>query len=183
LTEIPARVPPVRCDELANRTKRLYRCGAVFTAPCNRLDCVGWDELEGPTYTRVFSHTPAEVFDLATIPDITETEQWILHTTLRERYGRDLELQLADAEIRLHASDRELTRCPVVVWQADDGCHFVIFKAGERTYRCQFFYKPYKQMGTGIDEYENLAECAVALLQVQADYVAEQHGDLLARKR
>jgi len=26
---------------------------------------------------------------------------------LRERYGRDLELQLADAEIRLHASDCE----------------------------------------------------------------------------
>jgi hypothetical protein len=44
---------------------------------------------------------------LATIPDITDTEQWVLRTTLRERYGRDLELQLADAEIRLHASDCE----------------------------------------------------------------------------
>nr|WP_296917071.1 hypothetical protein [Thiocapsa sp.] len=44
---------------------------------------------------------------MATIPDITDTEQWVLRTTLRERYGRDLELQLADAEIRLHASDCE----------------------------------------------------------------------------
>ena len=47
------------------------------------------------------------IFDLATTPDITDTEQWVLRTTLRERYGRDLELQLADAEIRLHASDCE----------------------------------------------------------------------------
>ncbi len=127
-------------------------------------------------------HSSAEVLDLTTIADITDTEQWILQTTVRERYGRDVELQLADAEIRLHASDRELTLCPVVVWQADDACHFVIFKAGERRYRCQFFYKPYKQMGTGVDEYDDLAECAVALLQAQADYVAEQRGDLPARK-
>jgi hypothetical protein len=126
---------------------------------------------------------PAEVFVLTTIPDITDTEQWILKTTLRERYGRDSELQLADAEIRLHASDRELTICPVVVWQVEDGCNFVIFKSGERRYRCQFFYKPYKQMGTGVDEYDDLAECAVALLQTQADFVAEQRGDLPARKR
>lgn len=128
-------------------------------------------------------HSSRGTFDLTTIPDITDTELWILHTTLRERYGRDSELQLADAEIRLHASDRELTLCPVVVWQAEDGCNFVIFKSGERRYRCQFFYKPYKQMGTGVDEYDDLAECAVALLQAQADYVAEQRGDLPARKR
>jgi hypothetical protein len=38
-------------------------------------------------------------------------------------------------------------------------------------------------MGAGIDEYDNQAESAFALLQVQADAVAEQHGDLLARKR
>jgi len=57
----------------------------------------------------------------------------------------------------------------VVVWQADGGCHFVIFKTGERAYRCQFFYKPDKQMGTGVSEYDDLAECAVALLQAQAD--------------
>ncbi len=120
---------------------------------------------------------------MTTIPDITDTEQWILRTTLRERYGRDSELQFADAEIRLHASDRELTLCPVVVWQAEDGCNFVVFKTGERRYRCQFFYKPYKQMGTGVDEYDALAECAVALLQAQADYVAEQRGDLPVRKR
>lgn len=115
---------------------------------------------------------------MAQIPDITETEQWVVKTTLRERYGKDREIQLADAEIRLHPSDRELTNCPLIVWQSDDGCTFVIFKTGERSYRGQFFYKPYKQMGTGIDEHDDLTECAVSMLQVQADYVAEQRGDL-----
>jgi hypothetical protein len=115
---------------------------------------------------------------MAQIPDITETEQWVMKTTLRERYGRDMDIQLADADIRLHASDRELTSCPVIYWAADDGCNFVVFKTGERSYRCQFFYKPYKQMGTGIEAYDDLTECAVSLLQAQADYVAEERGDL-----
>jgi hypothetical protein len=38
-------------------------------------------------------------------------------------------------------------------------------------------------MGAGIDEYDNQAESAFALLQVQAHSVSKQHGDLLARKR
>ena len=54
----------------------------------------------------------------------------------------------------------------------------IIFKSGERKYRCQFSYKPDKQMGTGMDEYDDLAERAVAVLQTQADHVAEQRGDL-----
>lgn len=115
---------------------------------------------------------------MTSVPDITDTERWVVETTLRERYGDDLEFHLADAEIRIHPSDRELTSCPVIVWQSDDGCTFVIFKSAERRYRSQFFYKPHKQMGTGIHEYDDLAECAVALLQAQADYAAERRGDL-----
>lgn len=120
---------------------------------------------------------------MAPIPDITDTERWLIKTTLRERYGQDLEFQLANAEIRLHPADRELTTCPVILWQSADGCHFVIVKSGERSYRCQFFYKAYQQMGTGTEEYEDLAECAVAMLQAQADYVAERRGDLPGPRR
>ena len=115
------------------------------------------------------------------IPDITETEMWVINTTLQERYGRDVAVQLADAELRLHPSDRELTACPVVFWH-EEGCNFIIFKTGERNYRSQFYYKPYKQMGTGISEYDDLAECAVALLQAQADHVAEECGDLPSKR-
>jgi hypothetical protein len=66
---------------------------------------------------------------MAEIPDITESERWMVQTTLRERYGREMEIKMADAEIRLHASDRELTSCPVIFWNTEDGCNFVIFKS------------------------------------------------------
>ncbi len=118
---------------------------------------------------------------MSPVPDITDSEKWVMKITLTERYGREVEIQLADADIRRYPADRELTACPVIYWQAEDGCNFVVFKVDDRRYRCQFFYKPYKQMGTGIDEYDDLAECTVALLQAQADYVAEQRGDLPSR--
>ncbi|MBK1641341.1 hypothetical protein CKO12_05520 [Chromatium okenii] len=110
------------------------------------------------------------------IPDFTETEHWLLKTTLRERYGREINVELADAEIRLAPTDRSLTTCPIFYWQAEDGCNFVIFKTGADTYRCQFFYQPYKQMGTGVRQYTELAECAVALLQAQANFIVDQRN-------
>ena len=115
------------------------------------------------------------------IPDVTDTELWVIDTTLRERYGRKVEVQLGDADIRLNPGDRELTSCPLIHWQDEEGCHFLIFKTGERNYRCQFFYKPYKQFGTGIPEYDDITECAVSLLQAQADHVAQERGDLPQR--
>jgi len=119
---------------------------------------------------------------MAEIPDISDTERWILETTLKERYGRDVEFRLADAEIRLSPSDRELTNCPVVLWQDEQGCSFVIFKTGDRSYRCQFFYRGYQQYGTGVKEYDDLSECVVSLLQAQADHAAEERGDIASRR-
>ena len=119
---------------------------------------------------------------MADIPDITETELWIINTTLRERYGCEVPIQLGDAEIRLSPADRELTSCPVVHW-SHDNCNFVIFKAGERRYRCQFFFRMYQQYGTGRQEYDDLAECMVELLQTQADYIARERGDLPEGRR
>lgn len=116
------------------------------------------------------------------IPDITDTELWIINTTLRERYGRVLEPRIADSEIRLQPSDREVTQVPAVYWQADD-CHFIIFKTGDRNYRGQFFYRLYQQYGTGVHEYDDLTECIVSLLQTQADYEARERGDLQAKGR
>lgn len=118
---------------------------------------------------------------ISTIPDITDTELWILNTTLRERYGEAVEINLGDSEIRLHPSDRELTQVPVAVWQAED-CNFIIFKTGDRLYRGQFFYRLYQQYGTGVHEYDDLTECVVSLLQTQADYEARERGDLPTKK-
>ena len=120
---------------------------------------------------------------MADIPDITDSERWIIETTLKERYGRNMEIQLADAETRLSPSDRELTSCPVVYWNDGEGCNFVIVKTGDRKYRAQFFYRGYQQYGTGVHEYDDLTECIVSLLQAQADHAAQERGDIEVKKR
>jgi hypothetical protein len=111
------------------------------------------------------------------IPDITDSELWIIETTLTERYGHQVAIQIADAEIRLMPSDRELSSCPVIYWD-QEGCHFIVFKTGSRKYRCQFFYRGYQQYGTGVHEYDDLTECIVSLLQAQADHSAHERGDI-----
>jgi hypothetical protein len=116
------------------------------------------------------------------IPDITESELWVVRTTLEERFGRGVDIELADSEIRLSVSDRELTACPVLYWRAED-CNFVVFKTGDRRYRCQFFYRGFQQYGTGVSEYDDLTECVVSLLQTQADHAARERGDLPEKRR
>ncbi len=107
---------------------------------------------------------------MSKIADFTKSEIWTIDSTLKERWGKEneIELQFADTEIRLHMGDRETTECPAVIWQ-HDGCNFVIFKTGMQNYRCQFFYKGYQQYGTGVHEYDDIGDCIISLLQVQSD--------------
>jgi hypothetical protein len=111
------------------------------------------------------------------VSDITDSETWVVRSTLAERYKEEMELQVADAEIRLNPSDRDTTACPAWYWEKD-GCHFIVFKTGTRRYRCQFFYRPYQQYGTGVREYRDITECVVSLLQAQADHEARERGDI-----
>ena len=60
----------------------------------------------------------------------------------------------------------------MLYWR-EDKAQFVIFKTGERTYRNQFFYSVLEQYGTGRDEYTDIGECVMTLLQVQADQAAK----------
>ena len=113
---------------------------------------------------------------MSNIPDITETEQWTIQTSLDERWGKNIiTLELVDVEARLDPSDRELTECPAVYWQQGD-CHFVIMKTAENSYRTQFYYGNREQFGTGIKEYNDLADCVVSLLRLQADYESTRTG-------
>ena len=115
------------------------------------------------------------------ISDITEGELRVAKTTLKGRFGRDIDVDLADAEIRLNASDRELTERPVLYRHAED-CSSAVFKTGDRRCRAQFFYRGFQQYGTGVREHGDLTECVVSLLQAQADHAAQERGDL-AQKR
>jgi len=112
---------------------------------------------------------------MSQITDFSKSEIWTIESTLKERWGKDneIELQFADTDIRLHMGDKETTECPAVIWQ-HEGCNFVIFKTGIQNYRCQFFYKGYQQYGTGVHEYDDIGDCIISLLQVQSD----QHREL-----
>ena len=63
--------------------------------------------------------------------------------------------------------------CPAIVWMAD-GCNFVVFKVGDQRFRNQFFYRVNEQFGTGIDEYDNIGECVVTLIRLQADHARDE---------
>lgn len=106
------------------------------------------------------------------IPDFTETELWVIRQAVTERFHKEIDIQQADSELRLNPGDRELTLCPVVYWR-DGKAQFVIFKTGEQNYRNQFFYSVRDQYGTGRDEYTDIGECVMILLQVQADHAAK----------
>ena len=103
------------------------------------------------------------------IPDFTETEQKLVSTALFERYGKLVHIQLADSELQLDASSEELTLCPTIYW-AERGAQFVVCKAAQDRFRCQFFYSDTEQYGTGNDEYNSLGDCVLTLLQVQSDH-------------
>ena len=100
----------------------------------------------------------------------------VIRQAVSERFRKEIDIQSADAELRLDPSDRELTLCPVVYWK-EQGCHFVIFKVGEKNYRNQFFYSVRDQYGTGHNEYTDVGERVTTLLQVQADHAAKRAAE------
>jgi hypothetical protein len=106
------------------------------------------------------------------IPDFTETELWTVRSTLKERYGRDIELQMADSEVMLGGADG-LAWCPTLFWSAK-GANFTVVKLGPKRFRAYFYYHPEHQLGTGIDSYDELGECMISVLQVESDHMRKQ---------
>ena len=51
------------------------------------------------------------------IPDFTETELWAVRSTLKERYGKEVEPQMADTEVMLGGADG-MAWCPALFWSA-----------------------------------------------------------------
>ena len=110
------------------------------------------------------------------IADFMENELWIIKTTLEERYGEPVEPMLADSELRLNPYSSALTQCPAACWE-HEGCHFVVLKIGDQQYRCQFYYHGHEMFGPDVEEFDDLSECMVTLLQVQADHAANANSN------
>ncbi|MCK5718858.1 MAG: hypothetical protein KAH84_02785 [Thiomargarita sp.] len=107
------------------------------------------------------------------IADFNGSEIWAIRTTLKDRYGKSIELQLADSELKLKKQS-EPVWCPTVYWEVES-VGFVVIKTDEDRYQCQFFYGE-DQYGTGIEEYDNIPECVTTLLQVQADFELQKNS-------
>lgn len=108
---------------------------------------------------------------MTTIPDFTEAEYKHVAALLFDRYGKPVPIQLADSELQLGPGPdpAQLTLCPALYW-SERGAHFILCKVAADRYRCQFFYSEAEQYGTGKDEYNDLRECVMTLLQVQSDH-------------
>jgi hypothetical protein len=112
------------------------------------------------------------------IPDIDDGERWVVESALRERYGKPVEVRLADVELKLAPGDAQPTACPTLFWE-ERGAAFVVAKVADGRYRCMFFYPGEpggEQYGAGKPEYDDLAECALAVLRAQADHEKLRQG-------
>ena len=106
-------------------------------------------------------------------PDFSKDELALIKATLFERFGREIALELADTELRLNPASSAMTLCPTVYWKVYD-CHFLISKIDKAHFYNQFHYRAYQQYGTQKKRYDDLFDCVVSLLKVQADYDQEE---------
>ncbi len=109
------------------------------------------------------------------IPAFTDREKRLVTQSVKERHGHVVPLETAVAELQLDLLKDDLTPCPSLTWQ-ERGANFVIFKTADSRFRCQFYYHDTEQFGTGKDEYDNLGDCVLTLLQVQADHELMRQG-------
>lgn len=103
------------------------------------------------------------------ITDFSAAQQEYVADLLAQRYSKKVELQLADSELQLDPESEGLTVCPTLYW-SERGAQFVLYKIDDGRYRCQFFYSATEQFGTGHDDYDDIENCVVTLLQVQSDH-------------
>jgi hypothetical protein len=109
------------------------------------------------------------------ISDFSESELDTVRTLSQQRFKKEIELHIADAELNLDKGTDVLTECPTLFFQ-ERGCNFALFKTGFSEFRCQFFYDPADQYGTGHSHYNDLTGCVAALLQTQSDHERESRG-------
>lgn len=112
---------------------------------------------------------------MSVIPDFTDPELDVIKALLQLRFKETVDIHRADVELRLDPASGELTECPAVFWQARN-CSFVVAKTASDDFRCQFFYEPTDQFGTGQGRYDDIGTCVSTLLQVQSDSEREREG-------
>lgn len=116
------------------------------------------------------------------IPDFTESELRVSATARIERYGEEVELQLADTEMQNmqnkqnNKDSNEKVDCPVIL--RHQGASFIASKMGEKRFPARYFYTPRKQFSAAEDGCAEVGDCLLAVPMVQADHQAQKAGKL-----
>ena len=74
--------------------------------------------------------------------------------------------------MRLDRRDRELAEVPIVAWTGG-GHTSLAARAGSGDFRCESFHRVQRHDGTGLDRFDNRAECVATLFRVQADHARD----------
>lgn len=111
------------------------------------------------------------------IPDFTEAELNVMSAALKERYGKDVETHLADAEIQLDPDSADQTEVPVVFWRERDAS-LILCKIADERFTGRYFYTPGEQYRTDQPEFDEAGDCILALLRGQADHEAQRADNL-----
>lgn len=100
----------------------------------------------------------------------TDKEQLQVRSVLRKRWDKgEVSIQIVDVDMRVADSEEENTECPAIYWDASD-YHFLLMKVAENKFRPQFFYQDSEEAGAVELEFDDIAECAMALLKMQANH-------------
>ena len=103
------------------------------------------------------------------IPNFTPADIETVQQLVHQRYRETIEIQLADSELMQNPNREQRVDCPTLFWHVH-GANFAVIRSGLNQFRCQFFYTPHDQHGTGRKEYDSLEQCVTTLLQVQANH-------------
>jgi hypothetical protein len=107
--------------------------------------------------------------------DFSLFETNIVKDTVCERWN-NVDIQLADVEVS-RTSTSQSTPYPALVWEASK-CTFVVIKVDEAAYKCIFYYLGTQRFDTGVNEYEDLKECVVSIMKVQANFLLTKSIDI-----
>ena len=110
--------------------------------------------------------------------DFAESEITTIQNAVDTRWKKDKKkVHLADIEITRTAKDEKTTLCPAAVWETAD-CTFVVIKVDEFVYKSVFYYLGTKQIDTGISEYNDLSDCVLTLMKVQANFMLSNSSSI-----
>lgn len=125
------------------------------------------------------SHPDSTSFNVCTMStrptDFNESEIGLVTQTLLERYGRLVPVEQAEVELAPGPGAPVPLTCPALYWSAL-GAEFVVCKLGDNRFRSQFFYSENEQFGTGRDVWDDLGDCVLTLLRLQADHASTRNA-------